>query len=306
MAERVIFFILGLGCLGIALVMGFSAHYNYVELDRTRDFAAWKVSPGLLHRVTLTPSLHRSVWQWKAECEYSYEQGGRWQRAATCDLTDPKFPDLPEAQHWVETVLKLKGLVSWQRDAQPGGDTWALRPVNLPVKVRHSTRHPDAATLGDKAPLPAFLSWFVIAVLALLALGFAAAAVVLPYAAVMPPKVETPLERALGDKVFSLVSFTERNAYGALLRDAIAAAEACRTPEPDTALDDLLITLQAELKASGSFAMHRRRHGLHLASSLAKPEASSARAALHAALQKVDEHLLHYIVWKDPNRRNVA
>jgi len=306
MAERVIFFILGLGCLGIALVMGFSAHYNHVELDRTRDFAEWKTSPGILHRVTLTPSLHRSAWQWKAECEYSYEQGGRWQRAATCDLTDPKFPELPEAQRWVEAVLNLKGLVSWQRDAQPGGDIWTLRPPNLPVKVRHSTRHPDAATLSDKPPLPAFLSWFVIAILSLLALMFAVAAVALPYAAVMPPKVETPLERALGDKVFSLVPFAERDVYGTFLRDAIAAAEACRTPEPDTALDDLVLTLQAELKAAGSFAMHRRRHGLNLAAGLANPQASPERTALHATLVKVDEHLTHYIVWKDPNRRNLA
>ncbi len=308
MGERVIEFVIGLVCLGIAVLMAMGTRHNYQEYARTQDFTEWAVSPGKLKSLQLTPAINRSVWRYRVDGEYSYEHNGVVHTDTNVDFANPRFEDVSRAQAWVEAVLDVQGRVTWERKAYGDLEAWVMLPPDLPIKVRHSTTRPDTATLSDTPPLADILSWIVMVLLGLMTAMFALTGPVMLYAAFMPPdKLPTKAALAMGNAELPRVPFRQRDRYASLLEAALQAAAALRAAEGGfPALDSIVETLQAEQSAAHSEQMRQRRMSLHLRRSIDLKGDTPEQASLDQALSNLDEFLKSNLVVPDPNRRETG
>lgn len=183
MKDIVVGIVLGVICLGLTVLVGFGTREVWRDHDRLRDFEDWTSTTGQLESLTVVETLYRSAWQYRIECEYSYVAEGATRRSTVCDLSQPYFDSPAAAILFIESAIRAQDALGWKAAQRGGLDIWVAAAEGRAVRVRHSIRHPDSATLTDRPPLPSTLSWVVIGVLALLTLLFGLATVAF---AIMP------------------------------------------------------------------------------------------------------------------------
>ena len=173
MSDRVICLLIALVLGGVCYLFVDGTRSNHDELARYGDFDQWVRSPGTLNSLDVRLASSGRNTGYVVTCEYSYVFGERTWTSTSCDLGSPPLLGEAAAKARAQSILGLKGEARWRAVRHDRFDGWVLEQSKLPVSVRHSTRLPQASTLTDVEPLPAYLYWLLIALTSVLGLASA-------------------------------------------------------------------------------------------------------------------------------------
>lgn len=175
MKDLVVGMVLCAFSLGLAVLLGVGTREVWRDHDREQDAANWQTTTGRLDSISIVETLDDATWQYRIECEYSYEVGGTRQRSTVFDLHNPYFGSPVSAILFIESAINAHEVLTWTPTRRGSLGAWVAAPLPREVTVRHSARYPDAATLTTRLPMPSAFSWALILVMAGLTAIFALA-----------------------------------------------------------------------------------------------------------------------------------
>lgn len=170
MSERRVWLLVALLLGGMAWLFADGSRSLYLEASRFSDHAQWVQSQGVLRSMEVTLASSGRNTGYVVTCGYTYPFSGATATGDTCDLGSVVLLGEAAAKARAEAIAGVTGRATWRAFRQGRLEGWVLDMGELPVAVRHSTRHAAASTLTATEPSPAWLYWVGIAVTSALGL----------------------------------------------------------------------------------------------------------------------------------------